>query len=464
MLQTLRNKPIFTLTQVAASIKTVLSNNFVSSFWVKAEINKLNLYTYSGHCYPELVDKTDNRITAQLKSVLWKDDFDRINVAFINTLKEPLKDGIKVMMLCTVVFDAVYGLSLRIHDIDPTYTLGDLEREKAESIEKLKSEDLFERNKTLLFPLLPKRIAIISVETSKGYSDFMQVMNENEWGYKFFFMLFPAILQGDSAVRDITYQLNRIKKLKSHFDAVTIIRGGGGDVGLSCYNNYNLSKTIASFPLPVLSGIGHSTNETVAELVSYYNAITPTKLAEYLIQKFHNFAVPVQVAESIIRTFSKDLVESSKSSIQNSAKIFKSLGSAYLSNAHHRLERNMHELDNITRNELNEARQILTSKINQLKTLSNRQFQDNRNKIGQNCLILDRSGKVGISNGKKEMDQLEKLIQMADPQNILKRGFSISSVNGKTIYSAEELKPGDILETRYSKGKSISTIQSKHEH
>ena len=193
-------------------------------------------------------------------------------------------------------------------------------------------------------------------------------------------------------------------------------------------------------------------------------AITPTKLAEYLIQKFHNFAVPVQVAESIIRTFSKDLVESSKSSIQNSAKIFKSLGSAYLSNAHHRLERNMHELDNITRNELNEARQILTSKINQLKTLSNRQFQDNRNKIGQNCLILNRSGKVSISNGKKEMDQLEKLIQMADPQNILKRGFSISSVNGKTIYSAEELKPGDILETRYSKGKSISTIQSKHEH
>src|SRR5690606_5794462 len=154
-------------------------------------------------------------------------------------------------------------------------TLGDLEKEKQETIQKLRDEGAYAKNKSLTMALLPKRIAVISVETSKGYADFMKVLETNEWDYRFYHVLFPSLLQGEKAVGSIRGQLKKIKKLKGHFDVVAIIRGGGGDVGLSCYNHYELAKDIAKFPLPVITGIGHATNETVAEMIAYSDAITP---------------------------------------------------------------------------------------------------------------------------------------------------------------------------------------------
>src|SRR5690606_17990837 len=130
----------------------------------------------------------------------------------------------------------------------------------------------YERNKKLPFPILPQRIAIISVETSKGYADFLSVIDGNPWKYKFFHFLFPSLLQGEKAVDGIIQQLRRIRKVTKHFDVVAIIRGGGGDVGLTCYNNYRLAKEIAEFPLPVITGIGHATNETVSEIIAHFNA------------------------------------------------------------------------------------------------------------------------------------------------------------------------------------------------
>ena len=288
------NKIIFTLKEVTESIQKTLTQRYSSIFWVKAEMNKLNYYNHSGHCYPELIEKIESKLVAQIKSILWKDDYENINLNFIKVLKEPLKDGIKILFAARITFDPVYGLALRIVDIDPTFTLGDLEKEKQETIDRLKKENLFEKNKQTLMPLLPQRIAIISVQTSKGYADFIKVIDQNPWSYKFFYLLFPSLLQGEKAVASIILQLDRIRKVIAHFDVVAIIRGGGGDVGLSCYNNYELSKAIATFPLPVLTGIGHATNQTVAEMTAYQNAITPTKLAEFLIQKFHNFAVPLK--------------------------------------------------------------------------------------------------------------------------------------------------------------------------
>src|SRR5690606_34833838 len=194
------------------------------------------------------------------------------------------------------MYDPVHGISLRILDVDAGFTLGDLEREKQETIAKLKEEGIYHQNKQLPFPLLPARIAIISVETSKGYADFLKIMDHNDYGYRFFHFLFPSLLQGERAVEAMLAQLRRIRKVQKHFDVVAIIRGGGGEVGLSCYNDYRLAKAIATFPLPVLTGIGHATNETVAEMVAYTNGITPTKIAEYLIRVFNDFSFPLEKA------------------------------------------------------------------------------------------------------------------------------------------------------------------------
>src|SRR5690606_29841452 len=166
-------RKVFTLVEVAASIQKTVAQRYASSFWVKAEMNKLNYYPHSGHCYPDLVEKVDGgRVIAQLKSTLWRDDYVRINENFLSVVKSPLTEGIKILFCARITFDPVHGLALRITDIDPVFSLGELEREKQETISKLKEEGIFDRNKTLPFPLLPQRLAVISVQTSKGYADF----------------------------------------------------------------------------------------------------------------------------------------------------------------------------------------------------------------------------------------------------------------------------------------------------
>ncbi|MBA4057860.1 MAG: exodeoxyribonuclease VII large subunit, partial [Marivirga sp.] len=179
MPEILKDKKIFSLLEVTLSVKKTISDRYQSSFWVKAEMNKLNHYSYSGHCYPELLEKINGKIVAQVRANLWKDDFQRINNNFLSALKEPLKDGINILFNTTVSFDPVHGFSLRIIDIDPVFSLGELEREKLETITRLKDEGIFLQNKTLQIPILPQRIAVISVETSKGLADFLKVIDHN---------------------------------------------------------------------------------------------------------------------------------------------------------------------------------------------------------------------------------------------------------------------------------------------
>ena len=214
---------------------------------------------------------------------------------------------------------------MRILDIDPAYSLGELEKEKQETIARLRKEGLFDRNKKLPMALLPQRIAVLSASTSKGYSDFLEVIEGNPWRYKYFHMLFPTLLQGERAVELIILQLHAILKVIRHFDVVAIIRGGGGDVGLTCYNNWELSKEIALFPLPVITGIGHTTNETVTEMIAYKNALTPTGLGDWLIQKFHDFSVPVMKAEESIISRSVSRIHEEKLKMVGTVRFFKSV-------------------------------------------------------------------------------------------------------------------------------------------
>ena len=416
MPETVNDKQIFSLLEVTKSIQKTIADRYRNTYWIKAEMNKLNYYGHSGHCYPELVEKSEGKVIAQVKANLWRDDYNSINSRFVRVLKEPLKDGIKILLLASISFDPVYGLSLRILDIDPSYTLGDLEKEKQESISRLREEGIFNRNKELSLSLLPQRLAIISVETSKGYADFTQVLDTNPWGYRFFHMLFPAVLQGEKAVSSIILQLRRIVKVKHHFDAVAIIRGGGGDVGLSCYNHYLLAREIALFPIPVITGIGHATNETVAEMISFSNAITPTKMAEYLIQKFHNFSVPVQRARETMIDRARRILLDEKTRLQSEAKLFRSVTSNAILENH---------------GMVNALRQTLL-----------------------------RSGTFFFRNERVKLDSLEKEVRHLSPESVLKRGYSITTVKGRIVKDIKELREGDIIETTLANGNIQSAVTS----
>jgi len=231
------NKQIFTLREVAESIRRTLAQRYTSLFWVKAEMNKLNHYGHSGHCYPDLVQKEAGKVVAQMRAIIWAADFKRIESALQRVTGETLREGSGLLLQVAIQFDPNHGLSLLIKDIDPVFSLGELEKEKNESIQRLMSQGVFHLNKQQPMPLLPKRLAVISVESSKGYADFMLLLGSSKKGYNIEHMLFPSLVQGEKAARQIENQLLRIKKVAHHFDAVAIIRGGGGEIGLAAFND-----------------------------------------------------------------------------------------------------------------------------------------------------------------------------------------------------------------------------------
>ena len=458
MPEKINDKTIFSLLEVTNSIKKTLEDRYKSAFWIKAEMNKLNHYSQSGHCFPEIIEKVNGKIIAQIKATLWRDDYQNINRNFLRILKEPLKDGIKILFLAKISFDPAFGLSLQILDIDPQYTLGDLENEKRETIKKLKLEGIYEKNKKLELSFLPQRIAIISVETSKGFGDFLDVIDKNSWNYKFFYLLFPSILQGDKAVTGIMAQLEKIKKVIHHFDAVAIIRGGGGDVGLSCYNNYELAKAITLFPIPVITGIGHVTNETVCEMIAHTNAITPTKLAEFLLQKFHNFSVPIQKAKEKIVDKARRLLSEENTKLESELKLFRSITVNILNTNENRIKNASYAIQQQSQFIIKNNHEKLN--VIQAKTRIATKF--NLNKLKVTVIQLQEKLELQplqyLKNSELALENIEKNIQIMDPINVLKRGFSITYSNGKAVKDVSQLKEGVAINTVLFKGTIVSTI------
>ena len=452
---------IFSLLEVTQSIQRTLTERYTSSFWIKAEMNKLNRYGRSGHCFPELVEKENGKIIAQLKATLWNNDYERINARFLSVLQEPIKDGIKILICAFISFDPSYGLSLRIIDIDPAFSLGELEREKQETISRLTNEEIYHRNQELELALLPQRIAVISVESSKGYSDYLKIINTNPWGYKFFNFLFPALLQGDKSATSIIRQLKRIRKAKAHFDAVAIIRGGGAEVGLTSYNNYELAREIALFPIPVITGIGHSTNQTVAELVAHRNAITPTELADFLIQEFHNFSVPIKEAEDSIATISKRILREEKVNVKNIVRVFKSVTKNQLQMNHSGLQKLSATIAQESKFTLRQNKKLIAETAIQIRKSGLDVITGNKESLNE--LVINFQKQVNALQIKKlsELNVMQRTVNLIDPVHTLRRGFSITRNNGKVITNPLMLSEGDKLITQLAEGEVYSNVEKK---
>jgi exodeoxyribonuclease VII large subunit len=338
--------------------------------------------------------------------------------------------------------------------------LGELEREKQETIARLKKDGVFNLNKTVSLPLVPKRMAIISVQTSKGYADFLKMIDSNPWGYKFFYFLFPSLLQGDKAAESILYQLNRIRKVIKHFDVVAIIRGGGGDVGLSCFNNYKLAEQIARFPIPVITGIGHATNETVVELIAHKNAITPTELADFLLQRFHNFSVPVQKAEEKLVEKAKRILREEGLRLQNTVRYFRSVTDNILIRSQHEVQHEVRELFQRS------TRFLLSSKESQSDTVYKMRtgtltFCNVRKQEIKHCVFsLQKDIHAGLKQKDAEIVNISRSIANMHPDNVLKRGYSITMLKGKAITQVRQLRKNDVIETIFADGHIKSEILS----
>lgn len=429
--------------------------------WVKAEIVRLNYYPQNGHSYPTLVEKEHGTVLAEMRGTIWKRDFDRINSQFIAITKQPLGDNMTVVMQANISYHPVHGLALMIHDIDPNYTLGELARQRLETIARLKKEGIFYKNRTHDLPLVPKKIAVISVETSKGYNDFISIIQNNSAKFRFTIHLFPAVLQGVNAIKSIKAQLKAIAKIASQYDCVTIIRGGGGEVGLSCFDDYTLAKEIADFPLPVLTGIGHSTNETISEMVSYKNFITPSKMGDFLLEKAFYFLRRIESLQNHISRYSTRLLEEEKRKIFDIQRL-------YFLIAHHAIDKEKKALNSTTQKLKPVVRQRIEKEkknlFEQFKTLKGRKesilyqgFKDTVQIKGQ----INSFQKELFLKQNMLIDFVEKKIELLSPQNILKRGFTISRIEGKTIQDSDKIPKGAVMKTQFYGGELTSIIETK---
>ncbi len=407
------DRRIYSLFELTGNIREVLQEAYPDCYWIKAEIAKLNFYPKSGHCYVDLVDKQERNIRAQMRATIWASAYQMISDKFRDQTRENLRDGMTVLFLASVSFHEVYGLSLNIVDIEPSFTLGEMAREKRDTIEALKKEGIFDLNRKKSLPPVPNKIAVISVESSKGYHDFMVTIRNNPYGYSFRCSLFPSVLQGEKAVETVIDQLMNIARQHAHFDVVTIIRGGGGEVGLSAYDTLKLAREVAVFPLPVITGIGHSTNETVVEMVAHTNLITPTAVASFLIGQFKTF-------EDRIDSLRDELFRESGQILQDSL--------TRMANLSHRFH--------------SATLRLLQQPYSELVSSSEKMSIFLR-------YILEKQSHT--------LETYQKKIELLDPMNTLKRGYSITLLDDVPLTDASLAGSGSEIKTVLYKG----TLDSK---
>lgn len=455
-----KDRKIYSLLDVANSIKSVFAKNYTSSYWIKAEISKLNLYPKSGHCFPDLVEKKDGEIKAQMRATIWASDFAIISEKFLNVTKEKLSDGLNILFLARVDFSPTYGLSLNITDIEPSFTLGEMAKEKTATIEKLKKEGLFYNNINLQFPLLPKKIAVISIETSKGYSDFRTIIDNNPKKYIYEITLFPSLLQGDKAVESINRQLEAIRKNKNNFDAVVIIRGGGADVGLTCFDNYLLARNIADFPLPVISGIGHSTNETVVEMVSNQNKITPTDVAYYLLQAFDNISEFLDGSENYLMEATANIISGESQRLNEAIKEYKNMSFDLLKTFSYKLNILGNSLESLVLNYISDRKTKFNNLVEKISTKPKQIVETNKVFLNNNINMVLLFNRQNLKNAENLLKIYQNKTELLDPKYVLKRGYSITRFKGNVLKSNSQLGENDIIETELFSGKVISIVKN----
>ncbi|MBR6520600.1 MAG: exodeoxyribonuclease VII large subunit [Paludibacteraceae bacterium] len=433
----------YTLYQLNQAIKESLKLVIPDTIWVRAEIHNIST-NYSGHCYIDLVEKSEfnDQIIAKQRATIWASTYRVLAQKFQQATNSSLQAGMKILVEVSVEFHELYGLSLNVKDIDPTYTLGELQRRRLEIIQRLKNCGLIDKNKRLPMPRLVQRIAVISSPTAAGYADFVHQLQNNSYGFAYDITLFPAIMQGTQTEESILVALDKIFHSTLHiphssFDIVVIIRGGGATSDLQAFDSESLAERCANFPLPIITGIGHLRDETILDLVAYLNLKTPTAVAEYLIS----------------RTLELDME-------------LLSLGERLQKSVILRLEQEKNLLTSLSSYIPQHALRLLASSDNKLTSLQHRIELKTADFIAKNRTLLDRREeqiKVLAPNLLKtkqsQLDILQTKLQLLDPQQLLKKGYSFTTHNGKLVTSTTQLIPGDTITTTFADGTVDSVVK-----
>lgn len=478
-------KQQITLTELNQQIKGTLDELFSDSIWIVAEIGELKV-NRTGHCYLELIDKSNENsdISARARATIWAWQFRFIKPYFETATGQNLAAGLKVLVAAKVQFHEVYGLSLNITDIDPNYTLGDLARKKAEIIEQLISDGIFDMNKELILPEIPSKIAIISSPTAAGYEDFLNQLHNNADGYQFYTKLFPAAMQGNETTPSIINALDLIYSYEDVFDVVIIIRGGGSQMDLASFDNYDLAAHICQFPIPVLTGIGHEKDESIADMVAFKKLKTPTAVAEFLIECFDDRQEEIATLHYEFINLVRNKLTSEVDHNKQISRLFKPILKGRIDQLQNQLIQYSKSIKPIITELLEKRKYKIESYDKQLQYesksfLLNQKFALKRiirqsefagklvlSKAEQNLLEKEHELTIATTNfiqsKNEKLNWLEKNNELVKPDNVLKRGFSITTQNGKAIKNTKDIDASLPIETILSKGKIVSEIKIKN--
>jgi len=450
------------LLELNKSIQEKINLGFAEKVWVIAEVSELKV-NRNGHCYMELIEKdvvTDN-IIARSRAMIWAFTFRMLKPYFENITGQELIPGLKILVHAKVEFHELYGLSLNITDIDPNYTLGDMARKRAEIISQLEEEGVIQMNKELTLPSVPQKIAIISSETAAGYQDFVNQLINNTYGYQFYFKLFPSIMQGIQAEESIINSLEKIYSYERFFDVVVIIRGGGSQADLSCFNSYLIAANIAQYPIPVLTGIGHDKDESVVDMVAHKKLKTPTAVAEFIIEKTADFEDYILQMKDQFLDIAENFIKNQNSTLTQYATIVSPMVKRKIEKQHDLLgyisEQHKRGVKQLTKNKkqyLNNLTTSLEKKSSKIIFKNSEHMSVLQGKLGHKASFL-------IAKQKSMLQNMDNRNALLDPQNILKRGYSITYLNGNKLKSNQSLKEDDEIITKLFKGFVRSTIKEK---
>ena len=451
------------LYQLNQAIKESLKLVIPNTIWVRAEIHSIST-NYSGHCYLDLIEKhpDSDQIIAKQRATIWASTYRLLLQKFQSATNSTFQVGMKILVEVSVEFHELYGLSLNVKDIDPTYTLGELQRRRLEIIERLKKRGLIGKNSQLPLPRPIQRIAVISSPTAAGYTDFVHQLQNNPYGFAYNITLFPAVMQGSQTEESILSALEIIKRnfeqgeksisvnsvrdkynssfLISHssFDIVVIIRGGGATSDLQAFDSERLAECCANFPLSIITGIGHYRDETILDMVAHTSLKTPTAVAEFIIS-----------SSLEVLNFLDEMAEKMQNSVIRRIEQEKN----YLLLLSTRLPQSVQRTLTQSANHLTDLQHRLQLKTSDL-IVKNRTYLDYKNTqfaVAVNNLLQSQQSHLKL---------LEIKLQLLDPQQLLKKGYSFTTHNGKLVTSITQLQSGDTITTTLADG-TIDSIVKK---
>ena len=426
-----------TLSEFNARIEQVLNNDArLRSQWVIAETSDLRL-NRSGHCYTELIEKDDQGTTiAKVGAAIWASNYGNLYHKFLKATGQVLTTGMKVLVNVTATFHRLYGIKVIINDIDPSYTMGDMERQRQEIINRLKEAGVFEMNKQLPWPDVPQRVAIVSAAGAAGYGDFMNQLGHNPYGLQFYTCLFPAVMQGAQTVPTVLAALDRINRHIDLFDCVVIIRGGGATSELNSFDNFELANAVAQFPIPVIVGIGHERDVTVLDYVAAMSVKTPTAAAEWLIQRGTNALAHLDELQDAVVNAVRDTVAEAREHLAYFTSLIPAVARGII-------DTNRIKLDNYTRNIPFAANNLIANQQTRLERALER---------------MADAVKTAMHREQQRLQALDEKATLLSPVNTLQRGYALVRKDGKCATAADQLHPGDQVTMQFADGAANATV------